>query len=100
MPQSVRPAHRQPIISSLCSTWSRIDMERVAAIDPLPNEVGFRRREPRIAIAHQKATDRGVVHHQKTLKQADAGIFVLDIANVGAIVAQIATQGCGTSAAT
>ena len=60
----------------------------MAAVDPLPDQIGFRRRQPRVAVAHQKASHGGIVHHQETLKQADAGIFVLDVAHVGAIVAQ------------
>src|ERR1700730_853910 len=52
------------------------DMERVVAVDPFADQIGFRRREPGVAIAHQEAPHRLVVHHQKALKQADAGIFV------------------------
>ena len=68
-------------------------MKGITAVDPLPDQIGFRRRQPGIAIAHQKTPDRRVVHDQKTLKQADAGIFVLDIADVGAIVAQKSNAG-------
>jgi hypothetical protein len=75
-------------------------MKRQAAVDPLPDQIGFRHREPRIAVAHQKAADGRIVHHQKALKQADAWIFVLDVAHVGAIVAQEATQAGGTVAST
>ena len=65
------------------------DVERQTGVDPLPDQIGFRRGQPRVAIAHQEASDGRIVHHQEALKQADAGIFVFDVAHVGAVVAKV-----------
>ena len=69
------------------------DVERVTGLDPLPDQIGFRRRKPRVAIAHQEAPDRRVVHHQEALEQPDAGIFVFDLAHVGAVVGEEGDAG-------
>jgi hypothetical protein len=97
MPQSVRPAHSAADHQLVVQHMVAHHMERVAAVDPLPHQIGLRQRQPRVAVAHQKTSDASVVHHQEALKQADAGIFVFDVAHVGAVVAQEATQAGGTS---
>jgi len=55
--------------------------------------MGFRRREPRVAIAYQEVADRRIVHRQETQVQADAGIFVFDLAYIGAVVGEEGDAG-------
>ena len=58
MPQSVRPAHSAADHQFVVQHVVAHDVERMAAVDPLPHQVGLRRRQPRVAIAHQEAADR------------------------------------------
>jgi hypothetical protein len=68
-------------------------VERIAAVDPFAGEIGLRRREPGVAVANQEAADARIVHHQEALEQADARIFVLEPAHLGAVVGEKGDAG-------
>ena len=98
--REVAPHQRDDIDAAICTAGPQTadhylvvehmvahDMEWIAAVDPLLDQIGFRRGQPRVAIAHEKASDGWIIHHQKALKQTDAGILVFDPTHIGAVVA-------------